>query len=77
MSAKVQGRKVVFGVLGSFWSRLGAVLGPSGSRQGASWALLGPLWAFSGPLGERTDYGIADLAKFAFRLHESTILGSP
>ena len=65
------------------WRRPGTVLGPSSGRLGpswghscSSWVLLGPLWAVLGPLGERTDDGIADLAKFALRLHESTILGS-
>ena len=64
-------------VLASSSGRLEAISGPSWGHLGSSWALLGPLWALSGPLGERTDDGIADLAKFAFRPHESTILGSP
>ena len=66
------------------WRRFGTILGPSSGRLGTSrddpgsfWAFFGSLWALSGPLGERTDDGIADFAKIAFRLHESTIFRSP
>ena len=63
-------------ILASSWDHVEASsghLGPSRDHLGSSWAVLGP---FSGPLGERTDDGRAHLAKFAPRLHESTILWS-
>ena len=57
-------------ILAPFWRHLEATLGPSWGHPGATFGRFGPL-------GERTDDGIANLAKFALRLHESTILGSP
>ena len=66
------------------WRRFRTILVPFSGRLGTSrddlgsfWAFFGSLWALSGLLGEGTDDGIADIANFAFRLHESTIFGSP
>ena len=66
-------------VLASSSGRLEAIPGPSWAIFGPSWLLLGSLRATLGRLwflGERNIAGIADLAKFAPRLHESTILMS-
>ena len=57
-------------ILAPSWSRLEATLG-------TSWGHLGVTFGRYGLLGERTDDGLANFAKFALRLHESTILGSP
>ena len=72
-------------VLGPSWGHLGAILGPSWAISG----ILGPSCAISGPsrghpgsvlrhssvMTSEDGRCIADFAKFALRLHESTILG--
>ena len=52
-------------------------LGPSWVHLGSSWAVLSRLRATLGPLGEWICGCIADFAKFAPRLGETPILGSP
>ena len=62
--------------LASSWDHLEASSGHLGSSRDHLGSSLGRLGATLGPLGERTDEGIANLAKFALCLHESTILES-
>ena len=70
----------ILSILALSWDHLGAIFGPSRAILGPSWLILGPLRATLGPFGpfgERTHDGVANLAKFALRLHETPILGSP
>ena len=75
----------ILSILGSSWDHLGAILGPFWAISG----ILGPSWAISGPSrGHPTSIlrhfrlttsedgrCIADFAKFAPRLHETSIMG--